>query len=157
MNIPHCREFQYEFADIKIAQKYPHTRPYAPPEGSARVAARGTCCWAVDRVSVDRVGALTGPGQTSGALTGSGQTFGSLTGLDQTFGSLIGSGQTSGSGSLTGSGQNLGQVANRVRDDVIIHVSIRRHLPRQHPVNELGQKRIGQFRIDRVGQLTGSG
>ena len=99
MNIPHCREFQYEFADIKIAQKYPHTRPHAPPEGSARVAARGTCCWAVDRV-----GALTGPGRCLGRGQTSGSLTGSLTGSGQTFGSLTGSGQTSGSGSLTGSG-----------------------------------------------------
>ena len=60
MNIPHCREFQYEFADIKIAQKYPHTRPHAPPEGSARVEARGSACHRL-------LGLLTGS-----ALTGSG-------------------------------------------------------------------------------------
>ena len=60
MNIPHCREFQYEFADIKIAQKYPHTNPHAPSEGSARVEARGNACHRL-------LGLLTGS-----ALTGSG-------------------------------------------------------------------------------------
>ena len=72
MNIPHCREFQYEYVDIKIAQNRPHTRPHAPPEGSARVEARGSAChwllgWltgsALTGSGVDRAGALTGSGR----------------------------------------------------------------------------------------------
>ena len=71
MNIPHCREFQYEYVDIKIAQNQPHTRPHAPPEGSAHVEARGSACHRL-------LGWLTGSGvDLAGSLTGSGQTSGS--------------------------------------------------------------------------------
>ena len=72
MNIPHCREFQYEFADIKIAQKYPHTRPHAPPEGSALVEARGSACHRLLGLltgsGVDRVGSTSGPGRWPGRV-----------------------------------------------------------------------------------------
>ena len=65
MNIPHCREFQYEYVDIKIVQNQPHTRPHAPPEGSACVEARGNACHRL-------LGWLTGSALTGSALTGSG-------------------------------------------------------------------------------------
>ena len=122
--------------DIKIAQKGLHTRPHAPPEGSARVEARGTGSWVVDRVSIDRVGSKSGS-----ALIGSGQNPGR--GVDR-------AGSKSGSAvDRVGSKSGLG--SDRVRDDVSM-TSASGNLNRFDRV----ENGSGQNRFDRVGHVTGS-